>query len=415
MNNKTFAALIALALGQGAHATDNTWLRFSGFGTVGVAHSSDKGADFRNNIEQSTGAGVTNKIDSGVDSVFGAQADVKLLPGLSGTAQIVSRRLSDYNSSRPYFEWANLKYQVARDLFIRGGRVVAPMFMISDSRMVGYAQTAVRPVGEVYLINPITYMNGADVGYRFEAGPVLYKLGAAAGTLNQTLTATAGTFHYRFKNRMVNASAEYNGSTLRVGYARIGIDFKGDALTRYDDALATLVANNVAGAASVQERTTHTGVKGDFYNLGYVFDKDQWLLQAEFASRKLDKDAIIDLDSYALLVGYRIDKWTPYLSWSHMAHKSAIDLPALDVSSLNNPQAGGTVIGLNNSFMQRNSRTNIGAGVRWDVIENVAIKAQIERINKGKGGQALFINGSPEFVANDRQVNVYSATLDFVF
>ena len=80
------------------------------------------------------------------------------MKNLTGTAQIVTRRLSDYNSTRPYFEWANIKYQATRDLSVRAGRVVAPMFMISDSRMVGYAQTMVRPPEEVYFINPITFM-----------------------------------------------------------------------------------------------------------------------------------------------------------------------------------------------------------------------------------------------------------------
>lgn len=415
MQEKLLATMVILVVSNGANATDNDWLRFSGFGTLGIAHSSDKGADFRSNIEQSSGAGLTNKIDSGVDSVFGVQTDVQMLPGLTGTAQIVSRRLSDYNSTRPYFEWANVKYQATRNLFVRGGRIVAPMFTQSDARMVGYAQTSVRPSGEVYLLNPITYMNGGDIGYRFEAGPVLYKVGAAAGSLNQTLASLAGTFNYRFKNQLVNASAEFSGSTLRLGYARITMDGTGDALTLYNSALANLAANNVANAALVKERTELSNVKGDFYNIGYTYDKNQWLLQAEFASRRMDKDSVVDLDGYSLLAGYRIAKWTPYLSWSHMAHKSAIDLPPVDVSSLASPLARGTVTALRDSFMQRNTRTNIGAGVRWDVIENVALKAQVERINKGSGGPGLFANGTPEFLANERTINVYSATLDFVF
>ena len=44
--------------------------------------------------------------------MFGAQADVQIAPGLTGTAQVVTRRMSDYNNTKPAFEWANLKYQV---------------------------------------------------------------------------------------------------------------------------------------------------------------------------------------------------------------------------------------------------------------------------------------------------------------
>lgn len=407
MRKNMFAAMVALAVSQLANAADNDWLKFSGFGTLGVVHSNDKSADFRANLEQTkSGAGLTHKIDSGVDSVFGAQADVKLLPGLTGTAQVVSRRLDA--ESKPYFEWANLKYQVTRDLFVRGGRIVAPMFMISDSRMVGYAQTAVRPIGEVYLINPITYLNGADIGYRFEAGPVLYKIGAAAGKVAQSITSGTATSKYRFNNKLLNAAAEYEGSTFRLGYSRLDIDITSDALSAYDAALANMVANNVPDAESVQAKTAHTGVKVDFYNVGYVYDKNEWLVQAEYGSRKIDKDSIVDIDGYWLLTGYRIGKWMPYLSWSHMAHKSAINLPTNTSSAIVN--------NVNANFMQRFERTNKGIGVRWDAIENVALKAQVERIDKGKGGQAYFINGSnADFFGNNRKINVYSATLDFVF
>lgn len=416
MQKKLIAAMVMLAVNNGANAADNEWLKFSGFGTLGVVHSSDKGADFRNNIEQTSGAGLSNKLDSGVDSVFGAQADVQIAPELTGTAQIVTRRMSDYNSTKPAFEWANLKYQVTRDLFVRGGRIVAPMFMISESRMVGYSQTAVRPIGEVYLINPITYLNGADIGYRFEAGPVLYKIGAAAGNLSQEITSGAVKSNYRFKNKLINASAEYKGSTVRVGYARLNTDVKSDTLSAYDAALATLVANNVPNAATVQDNTTHTNLKIDFYNLGYVYDRNEWLVQAEYGARKIDKDSIVDMDGFWLLGGYRIGKWMPYVSWSHMAHKSAISFPTVDTSSLGaNSAAAKTYAAVSNNFMQRFDRTNIGAGVRWDIIENVALKAQVERIDKGPGGTSYFVNGTSEFFANERKVNVYSATLDFVF
>ena len=142
MQKKLIAAMVMLAVNHGANAADNDWLKFSGFGTLGVVHSSDKGADFRNNIEQTSGAGLSNKLDSGVDSVFGAQADVQIAPGLTGTAQVVTRRMSDYNSTKPAFEWANLKYQVTRDLFVRGGRIVAHGGGFRPGQFIGAAWIA---------------------------------------------------------------------------------------------------------------------------------------------------------------------------------------------------------------------------------------------------------------------------------
>lgn len=415
MKRKLLASLISAAVCQPVLAAEiSDYVRFSGFGTLGIVHSSDKDADFRGNIEQSTGAGRTNTHDSGVDSVFGAQADVQFMPKLTGTAQIVTRRLSDYNSTRPYFEWANIKYQATRDLSVRAGRVVAPVFMISDSRMVGYAQTMVRPPEEVYFINPITYVNGADVNYKFASGPVLYKVGATIGKLNQTLVSAVGSFSYKFDTKLVNAAAEYNGSTLRLGYGKVDLSASAEALDIYDKGMNTLVNAGVANASTIQSNTYHTDNTVEMYMLGYVYDKNEWLFQSEYVSRKSKSDIVLDLDGFSLMGGYRIAKWTPFLGYAHMSTKNPVILPSLNTSSLPPGQAG-IINALNATYQMRHNRSTWSMGTRWDVIDNVALKVQFDRTDKEKGGTGLFVNSTPEFNNNDRKINVYSATLDFVF
>lgn len=415
MKRKLLASLISAAVCQPVLAAEiSDYVRFSGFGTLGIVHSSDKDADFRGNIEQSTGAGRTNTHDSGVDSVFGAQADVQFMPKLTGTAQIVTRRLSDYNSTRPYFEWANIKYQATRDLSVRAGRVVAPVFMISDSRMVGYAQTMVRPPEEVYFINPITYVNGADVNYKFASGPVLYKVGATIGKLNQTLVSAVGSFSYKFDTKLVNAAAEYNGSTLRLGYGKVDLSASAEALDIYDKGMNTLVNAGVANASTIQSNTYHTDNTVEMYMLGYVYDKNEWLFQSEYVSRKSKSDIVLDLDGFSLMGGYRIAKWTPFLGYAHMSTKNPVILPSLNTSSLPPGQAG-IINALNATYQMPHNRSTWSMGTRWDVIDNVALKVQFDRTDKEKGGTGLFVNSTPEFNNNDRKINVYSATLDFVF
>lgn len=415
MKRKLLASLISAAVCQPVLAAEiSDWVRFSGFGTLGIVHSSDKDADFRGNLEQNTGAGRSNTHDSGVDSVLGAQADLQFMQNLTGTAQIVTRRLSDYNSTRPYFEWANIKYQATRDLSVRAGRVVAPMFMISDSRMVGYSQTMVRPPEEVYFINPITYVNGADINYKFSSGSVLYKVGATVGKLNQSLVSAVGTFNYKFDAKLINGAAEYNGSTLRLGYGRVDLTAKAEALDAYDRGMSTLVNAGVPNASTIQNNTSHTDNPVDMYTLGYVYDKKEWLVQSEFVSRKSRSDLVLDLDGFSLLGGYRIGKWTPFLGYAHMSTKNPVILPSLNTSSLPPGQAGA-INALNATYQMRHNRTTWSLGTRWDVIDNVALKMQFDRTDKEKGGTGLFVNSTPEFNNNDRKINVYSATLDFVF
>lgn len=152
--------VLAVAAAFPVYADVTQPLRFSGFGTVGVAFSQDDGGDYIANYEQNEGAGNSHGKDYGVDSVFGVQADLAVSKRLQATAQMQSRRIAD-GSSTPYFEWANLKYAIDSDLSLRVGRVVAPMFMTSESRAIGYAHPALRLPPDVYLLNPVTYLDGA--------------------------------------------------------------------------------------------------------------------------------------------------------------------------------------------------------------------------------------------------------------
>ena len=408
------SSLTLLLPAAGAQQPDG--LKVSGFGTLGLAHSSDKEADYRQNLEQGTGPGKSNKIDPGLESVFGVQAEASWRQDLQATVQVVSRRQA-VTQGKPYFEWANLRYRLLPNLDLRGGRIVAPMFMLSDSRMIGYSQLTVRPPGEVYLLNPITYLNGADVGYRFQPGEVLYRLGAGGGKVRQVLNSTSGQFLYRYRMRFANASAEYRDSTLRFGYARANLVATADILGQYRQALQQLVDQGNTPAAELLRQINHTNTPIDFYSLGYSYDGHPWQIQLEYAQRRWHKTLLgTDLNGVSLLAGYHIGKFTPYVFYAHLAHKSSIQLPDVDVSPL--PAREQAVVGaINNNALTRFTRSSLGIGNRWDLAENLAIKLQLEHIHKPGGNNPAYFAPpvSPEFANGRRRINLYSATLDFVF
>lgn len=416
MNVKLAASLLCVGLTQTGVATadieDN--VRFSGFGTIGITYSDEDQADYRSNIEQSTGAGASHKFDTGTDSIFGAQMDVQLTSEITATTQVINRRLSDFESAKPYFEWANIKYEPNEQTYIRAGRFVAPTFMISESRMVGYAQPAVRPVAEVYLLSPISYMNGVDGGYKFALGETFVKLRAGIATLNQQITQVNGTLDFKFDIKSVDASIENGSSTFRLGYQRINMDVDNDALDLYDQAMAQLVANNATNAASIQGRMQRLDVPLDFINVGYMYDDGSFLVQSEYAIRKFDSDFVQSLDGFYLLGGYRFGTLTPYASVSSLIHRDKAKLPELDTSSID-PGLGGLVTAVNAGSQYLISRDAFSIGVRWDLMENMALKAQIDHIVKPANSQAEFVNQTAEFFAEKRNINVFGTTLDFMF
>ena len=149
MKTKLVTSAVLLACSSLALADDALPVKFSGFGTFGAARSNNNKADFRLNPEQLTGTARTNHTDTTLDTKFALQADATLAKGLTATAQLMARKHGD-NSSRAEFEWLNLRYQATRDLYVRGGRVQTPMFMLSEFQNVGYSLTALRVPQDVY-------------------------------------------------------------------------------------------------------------------------------------------------------------------------------------------------------------------------------------------------------------------------
>ena len=60
-------------------------------------------------------------------------------------------------------------------------------------------------------------------------------------------------------------------------------------------------------------------------------------------------------------------------------------------------------------------RDAVGAGVRWDISGGYALKAQWDYVMKPKNTAAEFVNYTPEFFAQTRDINIISVALDFIF
>ena len=133
---KSVVALGLTGLMAAGFVHAETEFGFSGFGTLATTHSNSRMADYRGNIMQPNGAGASTPWAFGIDTKAGAQVSANMGSGWSAVAQVVADHRAD-NSYRPQFEWANLKYQFNPNWYVRAGRVVAPVFLVSDYRNVG--------------------------------------------------------------------------------------------------------------------------------------------------------------------------------------------------------------------------------------------------------------------------------------
>lgn len=418
MNKKIIASMLALPLvASTAYAQDNTGLsaiKVSGFGTAAATWANEDKAEFARPNQSS---GSSDKVRTGIDSNLGLQADMPVNSWLSLTAQGLVRKDAEEHYGAE-LSWAFAKARISDALSVRVGRVGLPVFMISDYRNVGYANTMLRPPAEVYSQVPFNSVDGADLTWQQSFGDATVTTQLAYGNVKSPLM---GNIHARGKRILaLNAVAEYGPFTVRAGHARTRITIADST------SLNTLVGSLRAAGAGY--RFPQLGVlaneieakdkKGTFNSLGLAMDWNNIVVQSEFAKRKTEA-YINDTTSWYVMGGVRLGNVLPYYTHASLKIDSAIvntvpascpaGYPAACTPTMQ--QLGAGVRRLPNTGVGQGEQTTDSIGLRWDFYRSVALKVQIDRV-KPKNGNGLFINVKPGFAG---PVTVGAVALDFVF
>ncbi|MEJ6007882.1 porin [Paucibacter sp. AS339] len=400
-------ALAVVALGAQAQdsAPADSIFSFSGFATVGVVGSNTDEARY---VISGQPNGATKSWSGDVDTKLGVQVNAKLNKMFSATAQVLSKQNGDGNY-RPELEWAFAKLQFSPALSARLGRMGAPFFAVSDFRDVGYANTWLRPPQDVYGQVPVSHFDGGDVNYQASMG---------SATLNFQLYGGKSTSVFEGVDVKMeslvgfSASAEFDGGiTLRAGHVEGKLTVDSPTLSGFVGLLRKLP---VPGALAVGDQMDATKKKATFTGFGITVDQGNWLAMAEYTMRRTES-YVPDTDGWYATVGYRLGKFTPYVTISDLKQKdnnvnnsipAGIPIPAAQIPDLK-AVVDGTL------RAQSNQQKTNAIGLRWDAYRNVAVKGQIERIKAD--GPGLFSSPSAAFTAGQNTVNVYSLAVDFVF
>lgn len=395
-----------------AIADDQPMFKFSGYGTLGAAHSTNNEADYRTNYFQPDGSARNHNWDPNLDSKAGVQADAFLIGKiLTATVQVQSARRYDHTYT-PALEWANLKYQPVESFYLRAGRVVAPVFMNSENRNVGYTLTAIRPPADVYFINPMSRIDGLDTGYKFTLGPVMVNSQLAGGVYKDKLASTTSpNIETEIRAGLFNTTFEYEDTTVRIGAGRLRVTNDNSTIANYKASLAALSATYPSQIASLQESTSFDKQYVSIYGIGFNYDPGKWFILGEYAGRKGHTDTIQSAHGWYGLAGYRVGKFTPYAGYSQVRSTEDFDATVLPQTSV----AAGLVNAVNADLRLKLEQSTTTAGVRYDFWKNLALKAQLEYIHKPAGANGTFYNYRSGFSSGARNVGLTSIALDFVF
>lgn len=420
MNKHVLTLLLAMPLAiSHAYAQDSTGptVKISGYGTAALTVTDTDSAQFAR-PNQASGAGKTAR--TGVDSNLGLQADVVVNPWLSATVQGLARKDGEDDFGAE-LAWAFAKAKVSDNFSVRVGRMGLPVFMISDYRNLGYANTLLRPPGEMYSQVPLNSIDGIDGTYQLSLGETSLTTQLALGvTKAKVATGPDSIVHVEGKSIVaLNVVAENGPVTVRFGRAETKLTINDS--TSQNTLFAALRAagtgyrftqlNALADELAVHDK------KASFTSVGLGLDWNSILVQSEYAKRKTDS-YLSDSTSWYVMAGYRFGAFLPYYSHASLKPDSRVNntVPAscpVGYPAACTPTLRALSAGVNTMATTRNQleQSTDSIGVRWDFHRSAALKVQIDRV-KPKNGQGLFLQAQTGFRG---PVTVAAAAIDFVF
>ncbi|MCE1229565.1 MAG: hypothetical protein LWX11_08785 [Firmicutes bacterium] len=415
MKGRTCAALAAFSLALSAQDGDSRW-KVGGFGTLGLAWSSTRDAEFIR--EPSQPRGTARRFDPNTDSRLGLQLNVRLSEHFSAVGQVVSRYRYDATYT-PDLTWAFLNYAPMPELQIRLGRVGWDVFQLADTRNVGYSYLWVRPPVDFYGPLQVTCMDGGDVAWTESLGAQrTLRMKVAAGrasSVDQIGVAASGPRVTLAGTKIVGATVEYQQDTLNLRAAWA----LAEPTRNYPKPFSDLQEGMMAFAQMLHDprleaeavNLNFRGTRFNYYSLGTTWEPSPVRVESALAMSHASSGPVPDMKMGYVSLGYRWGATVPYL----MVSRLLSERPDIYVGNL--PYLGPQGQALAQGYMeyrtgQRGEQTTWSAGCRWDFHSKMALKFQMDRVFAEPSARMLWRNVSPSW---NGQATIASVMLDFVF
>lgn len=368
--------LVALLFGLSNLASANALsaglpsYKLEGFGTLGVSHSSQKLGDYILDSTVPKGAGLSQDWFAGNDSRIGIQVSANASSAITGTLQIISEYTAEANYS-PVVEWANVKYAVKPNLYVRAGRIALPTFLNSDHRKVGYSYPWIHPPLELYRQLAITNSDGVDVQYRseYQDGVNALRLLYGGNTIDRPTSVSTSKDIWG-----VFDTLELRGMTIHAGYQE-----------------------RRSQSTNVQTGVTGNWVKNSDLSVGVSYEWGDWFAMSEWIQRK----STSKVNAMYASTGFRIREFTPYVTYSQNS-------PGSFVAGFAPPSA-------NSMRLANRSQKSHSLGLRWDFRNNADFKLQYDRIKLSETSNGFLANVPSGVNLHGSSFHVISAVVDFLF
>ncbi len=374
----------------------------SGFGTVGFVHNSTGGGEFIR--DQLQPRGVADGWSGDVDSRFGLQLNANLNDQIEIVVQGVSKYTYAGNYS-PALTWAFASYAASPDLRIRAGRLGWDVYLLADSRDVGYSYLWVRPPVDYFGLLLLSYFDGGDVVYKHQFAGGLVSAKIYGGLIDQNIPVDGGDDFDLSGSTIVGGNLSFRkGEWLfRASYGVARIDKELPGL------VPLLTALRGTGSPTAEALADDLGFAGEtveFASAGSAWEHGPWQAQLMYSYVTTDSLSLPTSHSGYFMFGYRHGKWSPYFT---AAGTVSEDEQAETGFPQPNPLDAAVEMVLARSQSKQHT---LSLGLRYDFMPNVDLKAQVDRVHVYDHATSLWRRPSADW---DGDATLFSLTLDFVF
>jgi hypothetical protein len=333
------------------------------------------------------------------------QVDARIAPSIDVVLQGVSRMRADgdwaMRISQGFVRWSPDESWV-----LRAGRIGYDIYLLAESRQVGYSYLPLRPSPEFYGHITNDDIDGGDVSYTHRIGRNLLRARVFGGDASGELAFADGSHS--------NTTGYLYGGTLdwiRGGWtARIAlVDFNYDAGRDIPLLVGALRMTGFPGALAVAQDLDEDVYESRGVQLGVAYDDGPLLAQVLYGTVSSDSIAGPDFDKYYGLVGYRVHKWTPFVSYVDSRDRGRVHDAGLPELPLFAPLNGAVV---NIQQATRSTQRAASAGVRFDLSAHVDFKLQIDRAHVHDS--ALVFDRRPSG-SGSSDMWIAAIAMDFVF
>ena len=346
-------------------------------------------------------SGISNKVGFESDSLAGLQLNAPVTDDAEVVLQIVARgRPTDISVNKYELNatWAYLNYNFNDHFSIKAGRILVPVYMLSQYVDVAYAYPWIKPPQEIYGGIPFPSSNGVIGSFLVDLNDALQlelEPFFVANSVDVELSSTNITVDL---TNQVGLAANISNDWFKV----TALYTKGNLAFNKGNPIELNPLSAVGGGQSLLLPALK--ISASYLSFGLHAEKNNILVLAEYALRQNPGSYLPDSQSWYVLGGVQIGKFMPWVTFAEVKNLNKDRINTLPV----------TTIPLNlQEVMSReliSEQRSIAAGIRYDFADNMAFKLSVTHITPLNGGTGLF-----NVIPMQKSVNIYNAGINLVF